>query len=214
MQIRGEKVIIRTTTHDDLANVMALWNDGRVMQWVGFPNGLNYDKVKISKWFWLALGAAAGITATTAAFILLGNQRLDKWETLTQDDADEGDFVTLSDRTCMHDLARHPATVALGQEAVVGGPSSAVILIHGLMDSAQQWSKNIDVLAQAHRVWAIDLIGFGFSSRVTTPMYSMKMFARSIREFMDVQGIAAPASSVIRWVAQSRWNSRTIIRSG
>ena len=51
MQIRGEKVTIRTTTHDDLANVMALWNDGRVMQWVGFPNGLNYDKVKISKWF-------------------------------------------------------------------------------------------------------------------------------------------------------------------
>jgi hypothetical protein len=30
---------------------MALWNDGRVMQWVGFPNGLGYDKEKISKWF-------------------------------------------------------------------------------------------------------------------------------------------------------------------
>ncbi|MCX7841147.1 MAG: alpha/beta hydrolase, partial [Anaerolineae bacterium] len=58
------------------------------------------------------------------------------------------------------------------------------------MDSAEQWRANLDALAQAHHVWAIDLIGFGFSSRVTTPTYSLTMFARSIREFMDAQGIA------------------------
>ncbi|MEW6231653.1 MAG: GNAT family protein [Chloroflexota bacterium] len=51
MQIRGEKITIRDTTREDLADVMALWNDGRVMQWVGFPNGLGYDKEKIIKWF-------------------------------------------------------------------------------------------------------------------------------------------------------------------
>jgi len=139
----------------------------------------------LKKLFGLALGAAAGITATTAAFILLGNRRLDKWETLTQEDAGAGDFVTLSDGTRMHYLSRSPERQS--QEAQ---SKDDVILIHGLMDSAQQWSKNVDALAHTRRVWAIDLIGFGFSSRVTTPTYSMKMFARSIREFMDAQGIA------------------------
>jgi RimJ/RimL family protein N-acetyltransferase len=51
MQIRGEKVRIRTTTREDLADVAALWNDGRVMQWVGFPNGLGYDEEKMNRWF-------------------------------------------------------------------------------------------------------------------------------------------------------------------
>ena len=131
------------------------------------------------KIFPIALGAAAGIAATTAALVLLGNKRADQWETLTQDDAGNGDFVTLADGTRMHYLA-----------SAISGRRSAVILIHGLMDSAEQWRKNIDPLAQTHRVWAIDLIGFGFSSRVTTPAYSMKMFARAILEFMDAQGIA------------------------
>lgn len=136
----------------------------------------------------IALGAAAGVMATTAALVSLGNRRVDKWETLTQEDARDGDFATLSDGTRMRYVARAPATPE--QSSAVSRQRSAVILIHGLMDSAEQWRKNIDALAQTHRVWAIDLIGFGFSSRVTTPTYSMKMFARSLREFMDAQGIA------------------------
>lgn len=141
----------------------------------------------------IALSAAAGLATTTAALVWLGNRRLDKWETLTQDDAADGDFVTLADRTRMHYLAsaisnQQPA-ISHQRSAVSGRPSS-VILIHGLMDSAEQWRENIGALARTRRVWAIDLIGFGFSSRVTTPTYSMKMFARSLREFMDAQGIA------------------------
>ncbi|MBM3130423.1 MAG: alpha/beta fold hydrolase [Chloroflexi bacterium] len=134
------------------------------------------------------LGAAAGLAATTAALVSLGNRRVDKWETLTQDDAADGDFVTLRDGTRMHYIKRDSATV--GQSPAVSGQPSAVILIHGLMDSSEQWRANIDALAHTRRVWAIDLIGFGFSSRVTTPTYSMKMFARALRDFMDAQGIA------------------------
>jgi RimJ/RimL family protein N-acetyltransferase len=51
MEIHGERVTIRTTTRKDLADVTALWNDGRVMQWVGFPTGLGYDEERISRWF-------------------------------------------------------------------------------------------------------------------------------------------------------------------
>lgn len=131
----------------------------------------------------IALGALAGVLASTIALVVLGNRRVERWETLTLDDANDGDFVTLSDGTRMHYLTRAPSSSGVR-------PSSSVLLIHGLMDSAEQWRANLDALAQAHQVWALDLIGFGFSSRVTTPTYSLAMFARSIREFMDAQGIA------------------------
>ncbi len=124
-----------------------------------------------------ALGLAAfGAGALAASALVVGNRRVDAWETLAPEDAGVGDFVTLSDGARMHYVRR-------------GEQGSPVILIHGLMDSALNWSKNIDVLAQTHRVWAIDLIGFGFSSRVTAPTYSLKYFARTVREFMDAQGI-------------------------
>lgn len=131
----------------------------------------------------VAFGALAGVLASAAALVVLGNRRVDRWETLTLDDADTGDFVALGDGTRIHYLSRPPSSS-------VHRPPSSVILIHGLMDSAEQWRANLDALAQAHHVWAIDLIGFGFSSRVTTPTYSLAMFARSIREFMDAQGTA------------------------
>lgn len=51
MQLRSGRVTIRTTSRQDLTDLMTLWNDGRVMQWVGFPNGLGYDEEKIARWF-------------------------------------------------------------------------------------------------------------------------------------------------------------------
>lgn len=106
----------------------------------------------------------------------IGNKRIEEWETLTLDDAGEGDFVTLSSGARMHYIAR-------------GHRGDPVILIHGIMDSTYNWSKNIDALAERHRVWAIDLIGFGFSSRITEPTYSLKNFARGVCEFLDIQKV-------------------------
>src|SRR5450756_2405370 len=132
-----------------------------------------------------AIGLAAfGAGALAASALVVGNKRVDAWETLTPEDAGVGDFVTLSDGARMHCVTRRPSTPRRSAQ-----DAQDVILIHGLMDSALNWSKNIDALAQAHRVWAIDLIGFGFSSRVTAPTYSLKYFARTVREFMDAQGI-------------------------
>ena len=51
MELRGTRVVLRTTTERDLRNLMTLWNDGRVMRWVGFPNGLGYDAERITRWF-------------------------------------------------------------------------------------------------------------------------------------------------------------------
>ena len=44
-------MLIRSTIQSDLVDLMGLWNDGRVMQWVGFPDGLGYDREAIQDWF-------------------------------------------------------------------------------------------------------------------------------------------------------------------
>jgi RimJ/RimL family protein N-acetyltransferase len=51
MEIRGERIKLRGTTEDDLPDLMALWNDGRVMKWVGFSGGLGYDSERLRTWF-------------------------------------------------------------------------------------------------------------------------------------------------------------------
>ena len=51
VEIRGKKVMLRATTQDDLSNIRVLWNDGRVMKWVGSPDGLGYSANDMQKWF-------------------------------------------------------------------------------------------------------------------------------------------------------------------
>ena len=46
------KLMIRETTIEDLENVLNLWNDGDVMKFVGFPNGLGVDLNHLKEqWF-------------------------------------------------------------------------------------------------------------------------------------------------------------------
>lgn len=51
MKIMGERVIIRPTEEEDLNSIRKLWNDGRVMKWVGFPDGLNNSRTDMQKWY-------------------------------------------------------------------------------------------------------------------------------------------------------------------
>ena len=117
-------------------------------------------------------GAALGATAVAAGVFFSRRNSLAQWETLTCEDCEEGGFVTLADGAQVHYVAR-------------GDSGSDVILIHGLMSSIGEWARNIDALAERHRVWAIDLIGFGYSTRMTEPIYSLKFYARTQSEFMD-----------------------------
>ncbi len=126
--------------------------------------------------------AALGASALTADFILSSRRRIREWETLACADARDGGFVSLSEGAAMHYIAR-------------GDDGDAVILIHGLMSSAYEWQKNMDALARGHRVYAIDLIGFGFSTRVAQPCYSLRYYAQTVREFMTALGI--PRASLV-----------------
>lgn len=118
---------------------------------------------------------ALGASALAAGWIWRRN-RIQEWETLSCEDCDEGGFVTLEDGARMH-------------YTVQGTVGDDVILIHGLMSTTNEWVKNVGALAASHRVWAVDLIGFGYSSRVTEPTYSLRYLAHSINEFMESQGI-------------------------
>jgi hypothetical protein len=57
------------------------------------------------------LKATIGLTvvsagALAAGAVALANRRIDEWETLSLDDAGDGDFVSLSDRAQIHYIAR------------------------------------------------------------------------------------------------------------
>ncbi len=49
--IRGARVLLRPVAAHDLPFLQALWNDGAVMQYVGFPNGLGMTAAKIARWW-------------------------------------------------------------------------------------------------------------------------------------------------------------------
>lgn len=51
MQLEKKRVILRQTERKDLTNIMRLWNNGDVMKWVNFPNGLNMTYEKMEKWY-------------------------------------------------------------------------------------------------------------------------------------------------------------------
>lgn len=63
-----------------------------------------------------------------------------------------------------------------------------IIFIHGLGSYLPAWKKNIEELKKDFRCIAIDLPGYGKSSKERYPG-SMKFYAETVRGFMDAKGI-------------------------
>jgi pimeloyl-ACP methyl ester carboxylesterase len=69
-----------------------------------------------------------------------------------------------------------------------GDKGSAVVLVHGLGSSIEDWVHNVGALAQRHRVYALDLLGFGRSDK--TPLTrDLNDLVRFINDFMGTLGI-------------------------
>jgi pimeloyl-ACP methyl ester carboxylesterase len=67
-----------------------------------------------------------------------------------------------------------------------GTSGPVLILIHGFGASSDHWRKNLPELGVAHRVYAIDLLGFGLSAKPTpTPElpYSFETWAQLVLDF-------------------------------
>ena len=69
-----------------------------------------------------------------------------------------------------------------------GDKGSAVILLHPGLGSVENWEQNINALAKNHRVYAIDMLGFGYTG-LPKPPYSLGKAARHVNDFMEAQGI-------------------------
>ncbi|KAH6809042.1 alpha/beta-Hydrolases superfamily protein [Perilla frutescens var. frutescens] len=73
------------------------------------------------------------------------------------------------------------------QRAGTSGP--ALVLIHGFGANSDHWRKNLPVLAESHRVYAIDLIGYGYSDKPNPKnlqvdnFYTFETWASQLNDF-------------------------------
>lgn len=85
--------------------------------------------------------------------------------------------------------------------AQVAGTGEAVVLIHGYspqLNSWRTWHKNIEALAQHHRVYALDLLGYGESDK-PQPHPDVSVEARALGELLDAEKIARTALIGLSW---------------
>ncbi|XP_057956457.1 pheophytinase, chloroplastic [Malania oleifera] len=70
-----------------------------------------------------------------------------------------------------------------------GSSGPALVLVHGFGANSDHWRKNIPILAKSHRVYSIDLIGYGYSSKPNprefgkNSFYTFETWAAQLNEF-------------------------------
>ncbi len=74
-----------------------------------------------------------------------------------------------------------------------GEQGSPVVLVHGLGGYAETWWPNNLALARQHRVFVVDLPGFGRSDKPASAPYDYPYFATFIHDFMAALGIEKAA---------------------
>jgi pimeloyl-ACP methyl ester carboxylesterase len=78
------------------------------------------------------------------------------------------------------------------------GKGSAVVLLHGIGRSLEDWSENIEALARHHRVIAPDLLGFGLSDKpklnYTVPLE--RDFLRDMFQVLKIERASLIGSSM------------------
>lgn len=71
-----------------------------------------------------------------------------------------------------------------------GSGPQHVLLIHGFAAHSYTWKFLIDELAEAgYHVWALDLLGFGYSDKPPKAQYGLDLFIAQIEAFMGEMGI-------------------------
>jgi pimeloyl-ACP methyl ester carboxylesterase len=74
-------------------------------------------------------------------------------------------------------------------------PGRTVVLLHGFCDNLTTWNRVVPALAAEHRVIAIDLPGFGRSSR-PAPAHLLHGYAEVVRAVLDAEGVRAPVTLI------------------
>jgi pimeloyl-ACP methyl ester carboxylesterase len=71
-----------------------------------------------------------------------------------------------------------------------GTHGSPVVLVHGFVESADTWAPTARLLAADHRVYAIDLDGFGYTQRVAP--YSTAHLTTQLLDFIAAMHLSRP----------------------
>ena len=66
-----------------------------------------------------------------------------------------------------------------------GDKGTPLLLIHGFGASAYHWRYNINELAKTHRVFAIDLLGFGWSDKPLVEYSKYDLWPRQLSMFIN-----------------------------
>jgi len=102
-------------------------------------------------------------------FIPWNSQSLDEWAKKYA----AGKFVELDGRSTHY---------------IEKGKGEPVILVHGFFYDSYMWNKNIDALANRFKVYALDLWGFGYSTREQID-YGYPLYADQLLKFMNILNI-------------------------
>jgi len=71
-----------------------------------------------------------------------------------------------------------------------GASGTPVLLLHGFVESADTWAPTAELLARDHRVYAIDLDGFGYTQRVAP--YNIAHLTQQVLDFISVMHLQRP----------------------
>jgi pimeloyl-ACP methyl ester carboxylesterase len=74
-----------------------------------------------------------------------------------------------------------------------GDSGPAVVLVHGFGGNADHWRRNVNALGETNRVFAIDLLGYGYSDKpnpmdpklAQNEIYCFETWGRQIVDFVD-----------------------------
>ena len=71
-----------------------------------------------------------------------------------------------------------------------GTSGTSVLLLHGFIESADTWAPTAERLARDHRVYAVDLDGYGYSQRVAP--YDTAHQTQQVLDFISVMHLQRP----------------------
>ena len=74
---------------------------------------------------------------------------------------------------------------------IAGGEGPPLVLVHGVAMRGDDWAPLLRALKRTHRVYAIDLLGYGDSDKPEHGDYSIARQTEIVRQFLDAQRIEA-----------------------
>ena len=83
------------------------------------------------------------------------------------------------------------------KEAGLKNSGLPIVFVHGIGagSSSFMWRKNFDVLASNFQVYALDLLGFGFSDKPAAAPYSAKLYVELLSDF--IRDVVGPPANVV-----------------